>query len=91
MLKPGQLIGTLLEPGSMAAAIEQAMVAQDLLDLDEETEEAAEQRRKAFIAISTGVINHIKGHIEIVVAANKFDGTTPSSQTLLLGSAGEVK
>jgi len=91
MLKPGMLVGTVLEPGSMAEAIELAMVDQDLLDLDEETPEAAENRRKTFVAIATGVINHIKANLEITVAANKFDGTTPSSATALLGSAGEVR
>lgn len=90
MLKPGMLVGTALEAGSMAQAIELAMVAQDLLDLDEETPEAAELRRKTFVAIATGVINHLKGNLEITVAANKFDGTFPSSATKLLGSAGEV-
>jgi len=91
MLKPGVLLGATLEPGSMADAIEQAMLAQDLLDLDDETPDAAELRRKTFIAISTGVINHLKGNIEIIVAANKFNGSVPSSQETLRGSAGEVK
>lgn len=91
MLKPGVLLGAMLEPGSMAEAIELAMVAQDLLDLDEETDEAAENRRKTFIAIATGVINHIKGHLEITVSTGKFGGSVPPSTTSLRGSAGEVK
>ncbi len=90
MLRPGVLVGPMLEVGSMAHAIELAMVAADLIDLDEETEDAAEQRRKTFIAISTGVINHIKANLDIRVSANKFDSGVPSAQTMLRGSAGDV-
>lgn len=90
MLKPGTLVGDSLEAASMALAIEQAMVAQGLLDLDEEQPEAAENRRKALIAISTGVIGHLKAHLEMVVAANKFSAGVPAAETKLLGSAGEV-
>ena len=91
MLKPGFIDNNQrLEAGSMARAIEDAMVAQSLVDLDEETPEAAENRRKAFIAIATGVINHLKAHLEIVVAANKFDVATPAQTVKLLGSNGEV-
>lgn len=91
MLKPGTLVGDSLEAASMALAIEQAMVAQGLLDLDEEQAEAAENRRKALIAISTGVIEHLKAHLEIVVAVNKFSAGVPVAETTLLGSAGEVR
>jgi hypothetical protein len=67
------------------------MVAHELLDLDEETPEAAENRRKAFIAIATGVINHLKANIEVAVAADKFGVGLPVVATSLLGSSGEVK
>lgn len=91
MLNPGTLIGELLAPGSMALAIEQAMVDQGLLVLDEETAEAAELRRKTFIAISTGVIVHLTAQLEIVVADDKFALNIPAVQVLLQGSAGEVR
>ncbi len=91
MLNPGTLIGELLEPGSMALAIEQAMVDQGLLVLDEETAEAAELRRKTFIAISTGVIEHLTAQLEIVVADDKFALNIPAVQVLLQGAAGEVR
>lgn len=91
MLKPGALIGDNLEAGSMAEAIELAMVAQGLLDLDEETPEAAENRRKTFIAIATGVINHLKGNLQINVMANKFAVSVPAVAKTLLGSAGDVQ
>jgi len=90
MLKPGSLSGDSLEPGSMAAAIEAAMVQQGIINLDEETAEAAENRRKTFIAIATGVIQHLKANLQIVVAANKF-GPVPAAQTELTGAAGEIK
>jgi hypothetical protein len=90
MLKPGTLVGDALEAGSMALAIEQALVAQGILDLDEEQPEAAESRRKSFIAISTGIIEHLLANIEIVVAASKFNAGLPAAETKLLGSAGEV-
>ena len=91
MLKPGALMGDSLEAGSMARAIEDAMVALDVIKLDDETPDAAENRRKAFVAIATGVINHLKANLEVVVAANKFGNSVPAAQTKLLGSAGDIK
>jgi hypothetical protein len=91
MLKPGTLIGDQLEAGSMAAAIEAAMVAQGLLDLDEETPDAAENRRKSFIAIATGVINHLKAQLEITVNANKLGNGLPAAAAVLQGALGEVR
>lgn len=91
MLKPGTLIGNSLEAGSMARAIEDAMVALEVIKLDDETADAAETRRKAFVAIATGVVNHLKANLEVVVAANKFGNSVPAAQANLLGSAGEIK
>ncbi|AKC86786.1 hypothetical protein [Pseudoxanthomonas suwonensis] len=91
MLKPGFLVGDFLEAGSMAEAIELAMVELELIDLDEETPEAAENRRKALIAISTGVIRHLKANIEITVAVNRFGAGIPAAATVLSGAAGAVK
>jgi hypothetical protein len=91
MLKPGQIVGGgALEAGSMAAAIEAAMVAQGVLKLEDETAEAAENRRKALIAIATGVIDHLRSRLEIVVAANQF-GNVPAAQTVLDAAAGAVR
>lgn len=91
MLKPGSLAGDALEAGSMARAIEDAMVAQGVLDLSEEQPDAAEQRRKTFVAIATGIVTHLTANIEVVVAAGKFQASIPAAETKLLGSAGEVK
>ncbi|HKY01874.1 MAG TPA: hypothetical protein VJM53_04920 [Burkholderiales bacterium] len=90
MLKPGIIIGDSLEAGSMARAIEDAMVAQDVIKLDEETEEAAENRRKVFIAIATGVINHLKANLEIKVVKDKFALNSPPADSLLRGQDGVV-
>lgn len=65
MLSAGTLSGDILSADSMAKAIEDAFVANGLIHLDEETAEAAEQRRKTFIAISTGVIQHLTANLEV--------------------------
>ena len=90
MLKPGTLIGDALEAGSMALAIEQALVAQGVLELAEETPDAAEMRRKSFIAIATGVVVHLKANLEVVLNTNKLAVGMPAAQVKILGSAGEV-
>ena len=90
MLKAGSLVGGALEAGSMARAIEDAMVALGVVKPDDESPDAAESRRKAFLAIATGVVSHLLANIEIVIAVNKL-GTVPAAATKLLGSAGEVK
>ncbi len=91
MLKAGLLVGTALEAGSMARAIEDAMVLYGVIDIAEETPEAAENRRKALSAIATGVVNHLLANIEIVINVNKLGGSVPAATTTLRGSAGEVK
>lgn len=90
MLKPGFITGDSLEPGSMARAIEDAMVAQQLVKLDDETPEAATDRRKAYIAIATGVINHLKANLEIVVDDDKFGTNVPNGQVKLRGADGDI-
>jgi hypothetical protein len=90
MLKPGLLQGDALEAGSMARAIEDAMVVQEVLKLEDETPDAAESRRKAFIAIATGVINHLKANVEIHVAVGAMDPGIPSSARTLRGSDGAL-
>jgi hypothetical protein len=90
MLKPGALVGDALEAGSMARAIEDAMVALGVLKLDDETADAAESRRRAFIAIATGVVSHLQANLEIVIAIKKL-GAEPLAEVRLLGSAGEIK
>jgi hypothetical protein len=90
MLKPGTLIGDSLEAGTMARAIEDAMVAEGIIDLDDETPEAAEKRRKTFIAISTGVINHLKTSLEVRVTPDRFGTNIPNFTAMLTGANGDI-
>ena len=90
MLKPGTLVSGALEAGSMARAIEDAMVAQGVLDLGEESEDAAEMRRKTFIAISTGVVNHLKAALDVKIAANKVGTNLPLADVLVRGQDGAI-
>jgi len=94
MLKPGSLQGDSLEAGSMARAIEDAMVAQGVLKLDDETADAAELRRKTFVAIATGVINHLKSnveiHVEIHFAIDALGPGIPAAAKTLQGSNGAL-
>lgn len=90
MLKAGSIIGDALEAGSMARAIEDAMVSLGVVKLEDETPDVAESRRKAFLGIATGVVNHLLANIEIVISVNKL-GTVPAAETTLRGSAGEVR
>jgi len=55
--------------------------------LDDETPEAAERRRKTFIAISTGVIAHLRAHLEVIVAAGKFAASIPNAQVKITGTS----
>jgi hypothetical protein len=90
MLKPGTLVGSGLESGSMARAIEDAMVAQGVLNLGDETDDAAEMRRKAFIAIATGVVTHLKAALEVKLAAGKVSTSLPAADVLLRGQDGAI-
>lgn len=83
MLKPGILLGDALEAGSMARAIEDAMVVQGVLQLEDETPDAAEMRRKAFIAIATGVINHLKSNVVVTIPVNKLAADVPATTVTL--------
>jgi hypothetical protein len=88
MLKPGTLQTDALEAGSMARAIEDAMVAQGVLKLEDETPDAAESRRKAFIAIATGVIEHLKANVELHFASAAFGAGVPAAAVTLKGADG---
>jgi len=90
MLKPGSLVGDSLEANSMALAIENAMVAQGVLKLEDETDDAAEMRRKSFIAIATGVVNHLTANLEIKLAANKVAVGLPAADVSIRGQDGAI-
>lgn len=75
----------------MARAIEDAMVSSGVIKPEDDTPDAAEIRRRALVAIATGVVTHLKGNIEIIVRVNKLSSTVPSSETTLFGSSGDVR
>ena len=77
------------ETESLARAIENAMVAGGILDLASEPEAAAKDRRKAFIAIATGIVTHLTAHLDLAISANALgtvaaigDGVPKSAKTL---------
>ena len=90
MLNPGAIVGNSLEAGSMARAIEDAMVTQGVLNLGDETEDAAEMRRKAFIAIATGVITHLKAGLEVKIVVNKIAANLPPADAVVRGQDGAI-
>ncbi|MGH7391905.1 MAG: hypothetical protein ACREM3_20975 [Candidatus Rokuibacteriota bacterium] len=89
MLIPGSLSGDgeWVEASSLARAIETAMVADALLDLDDEGEEATRQRRRTFIAMAKGIIDHLKAHMDITIDAGALrttgetNGQLPAADT----------
>lgn len=74
----------------MARAIEDALVAQDVLDLGEEAADAAEMRRKTFIAIATGVISHLKANLEVKVVKDKVALNLPAADVSIRGQDGAI-
>jgi hypothetical protein len=89
MLKPGT--PTNFSADSMAYAIEQAMIAFEVFDPADDTDEAVEQRRKALAAIATGIVNHLKAALEISVAQNKIAAGLPAAAVQLRGQDGAVQ
>ncbi len=98
MMIPGSLDGNgeWVEANSLARSIEEEMLGDELIDLEEETEEATETRRRTFIALSRAVINHLKGNLEITVSegdlrsADETDARLPRSNRSFPVVAGEV-
>jgi hypothetical protein len=68
-MAPGSLTGAgeWVEAHSMARAIEQSMVTDGILSLDDETEDAMKQRRKAMIALARGIITHLTAQTAVAV------------------------
>ncbi len=82
---PGSLTaaGEWSEASSLAREIEQQMIGQELINLDDETEEATDNRRRTFIAISTAVINHLTSSLEISLQAGDLRGGGEANARLL--------
>ena len=98
MLIPGSVDagGEWVESASLARAIETEMVADKLLELDDETEDATKQRRKTFIAMAKGIINHLKAHLDITIDAGALRNTgetagqLPAASTNVPVVAGQI-
>jgi hypothetical protein len=81
------------ESASMARAIEEALVSAGVIDLKSDTADAAMQRRKSFIALSTGIITHLTAKLTLTFAAGDLKtssdaGTAvPSATKSLTGKA----
>lgn len=77
MLNPGSVTssGEWAEATSLARAIENEMVADELIDLAEDTEEMALQRRRTLAATARGIINYLKANMDVTVDAGALRGT----------------
>ncbi len=69
MLEPGGITGAgeWAQAGSLARAIEDAMVATELVDLAEDSDDVRIQRRQTLIAIATGIVTHVTARMEVTV------------------------
>lgn len=84
MMVPGSVDadGEWVEAASLAREIEQQMIAQELLDPDDETEETTTSRRKTFVAISTAAVNHLTSDLEISLNAGDLRAAGETSAQL---------
>lgn len=90
MLKPGNPSAAFASD-TMGYAIEQAMIANEVFDPADDTDEAAEKRRNAVAAIAKGVIDHLKAALEITIATNKIAAGLPAAAVLVRGQDGAVQ
>lgn len=84
MLRPGTLdaAGEWVEAQSLARSIEAAMVADGLIDLAEDTDETARQRRRTLVATARGIIDYFKANMDITVDAGALRGTSETAGQL---------
>jgi hypothetical protein len=84
MMVPGSVNGNgdWVEPTSLARAIENELVAGELVDLAEETEDALLMRRKGLVAMSRGIVNYLKSNLEVVLEAGDLRSSGETSAQL---------
>jgi hypothetical protein len=78
-----------VEATSLARAIEDAMVAAKVIDVDKETKDTTRDRRNSFVAIATGLITYMKANMEITITAGKLGAagaSIPAAATTLTQS-----
>jgi hypothetical protein len=74
--------GEWLDLHSLAQSLEAAMVDAGLLDLSDETADAALQRRKTFVAMSTAIVDYLTAHMDVAVAVGDLRATGESGAQL---------
>lgn len=89
MLVPGAVngAGEWVEAASLARAIESEMLADKLLDLAEEDEEATRQRRRTLIALAKGIVGHLRAHMDITVDPGALRATGEAAGQLPVSDA----
>ena len=90
MMSPGSIDGSSqwIEASSLARAIEDAMVAAKVINLDKEGSTTTKDRRNSFVAIATGLINYMKTNMELDIAASALGpgaGNVPATAKTLTG------
>ena len=82
MMIPGSIDGSnnWVETSSLARAIEQAMVDFDVINVSKEARATTKDRRKAFVAIATGLINYLKEDMDLQIAKGALRAATAASQ-----------
>jgi hypothetical protein len=90
MMAPGSIDGSnqWVEQSSLARAIEDAMVAAKVINLDKEASATTKDRRNSFVAIATGLIDYLKSNMELDLAANALGpggGNVPAVAKTLTG------
>jgi hypothetical protein len=76
------------EAQSLARSIETSMVADGILSLEEETQDAMKQRRKSMIALARGIVTHLAANatVSVPVAAGAINPGVPSAARNLSGT-----
>jgi hypothetical protein len=81
MMIPGSIDGNhnWVEASSLARAIEEAMTAAGVLHLDKESVSVKGDRRKGFVAVSSGLLDYIKQNMEIHITQGQLHSASDSS------------
>lgn len=90
MMTPGSIDGSnqWVEASSLARAIEDAMVAAKVINLEKEASATTKDRRNSFVAIATGLINYMQTNMELDIAASALGsgaGNVPATAKTLTG------
>lgn len=70
--------GDWVEATSLARAIETELIAQELVDPAEETEDALLTRRKGLVALSRGIVTYLTANLDVVLNTGDLRNTGES-------------